>query len=98
METPIVVARCGRDKDLNILEPGRHQAEAIYLENQPEGSGWFIPPWCPECEVQMHRRLEDPEYRAPIDAYLTSPEFVKFMDHLEGLVAYEKIMRQEEEE
>jgi len=94
MEKKIVVAQCGRDTDLNILEEGKHLVEADWLENQPEGTGWFIPPWCPECEAEQLRLLQDPAYQAEIDAYICGPEFRKITDDVAGYVAYKKIMEQ----
>lgn len=97
MDTPIVVAQCGRDREMNVIDPGQHLAEAVYLENQPEGSGWFIPPWCPECEAEALRELEDPARRAEIDAYMASAEFARITNYVEWLAVYNKIMRQGEE-
>jgi hypothetical protein len=95
MSPRIVVAQCGRDKSLTIIEEGKHLAEAVYMENQPEGSGWFIPPWCPECEEKFIQRATDPARRAEIDAYLTGPEFQKVTNDVAGYAAYRRIMQQE---
>ena len=98
MDKKIVVAQCGRDKDFNIIEEGTHLAEAVWLKNQPEGTGWFIPDKCPECEAEFLKRLEDPEEKAKIDAYCEQPEFValtkRLVDYAEGRDAYRRIMQQ----
>jgi hypothetical protein len=95
MSERIVVAQCGRDKAGNVIDEGQHLAEAIYLKNQPEGDGWFIPPLCPECEAKALDRLADPAAREEIDAYIESPEFEKLTDDVEAYAAYRRIMRQE---
>ncbi|MDA7979486.1 MAG: hypothetical protein MPJ50_12040 [Pirellulales bacterium] len=97
-EKRIMVAQCGRDNDLNVLEEGKHLAAAHWRENQPEGPGWFIPDLCPECEAEFLKRLEDPVEKAKIDAYICSPEFValteKLVDCAEGHEAYRRVMQQ----
>jgi hypothetical protein len=95
MNEHIVVAQCGRDESGKVIEEGKHLAEAIYLENQPEGDGWFIPPLCPECEALALDRAADPSHRREIDEYIVGPEFQKVTDDIAGYVAYQRIMRQE---
>lgn len=100
-EKKIVVALCGRDKDPKVIDNSKHLAEANWHENQPEGSGWFMPPYCPECEeerMEFHRRrLANPDgpEQQEINEKLASNVFRKATDHIEGYVAFNRIMDQE---
>jgi hypothetical protein len=58
---------------------------------------WFISPWCPECDTEARRELDDPARRADFDAYMASAEFDKMTTAIEGWRVYNKIMRQGEE-
>ena len=84
-----------------MIDETKHLAEANWHENQPEGSGWFVPPYCPACEaerMEFHRRRlanpDGPEQRE-VDEALSSGVFRQATDHVEGYVTYQRIMKQD---
>lgn len=95
MSKTMVVAQCGRDAFGEVIQQGKHLADAIYLKDQPEGNGWFVPPLCPDCEAAALERNMSPAGRQEQDDYVESPEFERLTDDMEGYVAYRRIMQQE---